>query len=402
MSYYGTGFYSGTSGNSDWYSNWAGIRNGSYGRMMKSYYSGLHGSDTAVSGRSTSTSTGKEYVLDKILREKMYPTVSKETQKANARLTSGISGLASSVSVLQNEKTYRDTKGKTDAADKVVSAMKDYVSGYNEVVRASKESTLTNKTSHIAGMMSSSRANADKLAQIGVTVNDDGTLMLNEDKLKTADISKVQELFSKNDVLSYGSTVMSRLKFAGGISSGTVAGTHKEKHERDRVARAGTKNLMEDIEKFTADDAFLKPYSKKYERKAFREIDIADIYATTKSFVNHYNSLIDAAKGSTNSGVTSNLAALMEKTEQNKDSLKQFGIDVDENGNMKLDEDRLRKGEARSSISIERFFKNYASSISNNVSLIDYYMKTQADAASGYTANGAYNVQGSSLFDIAV
>ena len=107
-------------------------------------------------------------------------------------------------------------------------------------------------------------------------------------------------------------------------------------------------------------------------------------------------------EGSTNSGVTSNLTALMEKTEQNKDSLKQFGIDVDENGNMTLDEDRLRKGQAHSSISIERFFKNYASSISSNVSLIDYYMKTQAGAASGYTASGAYNVQGSSLFDIAV
>lgn len=401
MSYYGTGFFSGTSGNSGWYSDWTGIRNGSYGRMMKSYYSGLHDSDTAVSGRRTSTSTGGEDVLDRLLRERRYPTVSRETQEANARLTSEIPRLASSVSVLQNEKTYQDTTGKTDAADKVFSAVKNYVSGYNDVVRAAKESTLTNKTTHVAAMMNATRENKDKLAELGITVSGNGILQLDEDKLKAADISKVQELFSRDNVMSYGSTVKSRLGFAG-TSSGTVAGTHKEKHERDRVTKAGTRNLMEDIEKFTADDAFLKPYSKKDVRKAFREIDIADIYATTKSFVNHYNSLIDAAKGSTNSGVTSNLAALMEKTEQNKDSLKQFGIDVDENGNMKLDEDRLRKGEAHSSISIERFFKNYASSISNNVSLIDYYMKTQADAASGYTANGIYNVQGNSLFDIAV
>ncbi len=407
MSYYGTGFFTGTSRNSGWYSNWAGVRNGSYGRTVNSYYSGLRGSDTAASGRRTSTSTGKEYVLDKLLREKMYPTVSRETQEANAKLTSEIPRLASSVSVLQNKKTYQDTTGKTDASAKVVSAMKNYVSEYNEVVRAAKGSTLTNKTAHIGAMMNATRENKNKLAELGITVSENGILQLNEDKLKAADISKVQELFSKDNVMSYGSIVKSRLGFAG-ASSGTVAGTHavvgthKEKHERDRVTRAGTKNLMEDIEKFTADDAFLKPYSKKDVRKAFREIDIAGIYATTKSFVNHYNSLIDAAKGSTNSGVTSNLAALMEKTEQNKDSLKQFGIDVDENGNMKLDEDRLRKGQAHSSISIERFFKNYASSISNNVSLIDYYMKTQAGAASGYVANGSYNVQGNSLFDIAV
>ena len=401
MSYYGTGFFTGTSRNSGWYSNWAGVRNGSYGRTVNSYYSGLRGSDTAASGRRTSTSAGKEYVLDKFLREKMYPTVSGETQEANAKLTSEIPRLASSVSVLQNKNTYQDTTGKTDASAKVVSAMKNYVSEYNDVVRAAKGSTLTNKTAHVAAVMNATRENKDKLAELGITVSGNGILQLDEDKLKAADISKVQELFSKDNVVSYGSTVKSRLGFAG-ISPGTVAGTHKEKHERDRVTKAGTKNLMEDIEKFTADDAFLKPYDKRYARKAFREIDIAGIYATTKSFVNHYNSLIDAAKGSTNSGVTSNLAALMEKTEQNKDSLKQFGIDVDENGNMKLDEDRLRKGQAHSSISIERFFKNYASSISNNVSLIDYYMKTQADAASGYIANGSYNAQGNSLFDIAV
>ena len=394
MSYYGIGFFSGTSGNSGWYSNWAGIRNGSYGRMMKSYYRGLHGSDTEVSGRRTSTSTGKEYVLDKILREKMYPTVSRETQAANEKLTSGISGLAGSVSVLQSEKTYQDTTGKTNAADKVVSAVKDYVSGYNDVVRASKESTLTNKTAHIAGMMSSSQANVDKLAQIGVTVNDDGTLMLNEDKLKTADISKVQELFSKDNVISYGSTVMSRLKFAG-ASSGAAAGTNTEKHERERVAKAGTNNLMEDIEKFTVANAFLKPTSNK----AFQRRDVEEVLATVKSFAEHYNSTIDAAKGSANSGVTSNLAALMEKTAQNKDKLAEFGISLDENGNMKVDESALRKSDGANLL---KFFKDYGSSISSNVSLIDYYMKTQAGAASGYTANGAYNVQGSSLFDIAV
>ena len=202
MSYYGTGFFSGTSGRSGWYSNWAGVRNGSYGRTMNSYYSGLRGSDTAASGRRTSTSAGKEYVLDKLLREKMYPTVSKETQEANNKLTSGISGLASSVSVLQNKNTYQDTNGKTDAADKVVSAVKNYVSGYNDVVRAAKGSTLTNKTTHVAAMMDATRENRDKLAELGITLNENGTLQLSEDKLKAADISKVQELFSKDNIMS--------------------------------------------------------------------------------------------------------------------------------------------------------------------------------------------------------
>ena len=403
MSYNYSDFYSGFSRNSRWYSDWSNYNNSGYRRAVKDYYN-----DNSKNSSNTNTTTSRKRssssnVLDRILYEKKYPTVSQKTQEANSKLTSGISSLKNSVAALQNENTYKTTSGSTtSAADKTVSAVKDYVSMYNDVVGAAKKSTLTRKTSQVSGMMQSSRTNADKLAEIGITVKRDGTLQLNEDKLKSADISKVQELFSKDNKISYGSTVMSRLGFAS-LSSGTVqsAGASKDTTDTDtddKVAVSGTNSLKEDIEKFTADDAFLEPYSEKYARKAFRRIDIEGIFATTKSFVEHYNSTIDAAKSSTNSGVTSNLAALMEKTEQNKDKLKEFGITVDENGNMTLDEDRLRK----SQFPIERFFKDYSSSIATNVSLIDYYMTTQANAASGYTANGTYNTQQGFRFDAAI
>lgn len=404
MSYNYSDFYSGFSRNSRWYSDWSNYNNSGYRKAIKDYYN-----DSSRSSSNTNTTTSRRRssssnVLDKILYEKKYPTVSQKTQEANSKLTSGISSLKNSVAALQNENTYKTTSDSTtSAADKTVSAVKDYVSMYNDVVGAAKKSTLARKTSHVAGMMQSSSANADKLAEIGITVKRDGTLQLNEDKLKSADISKVQELFSKDNKISYGSTVMSRLGFAS-LSSGTVqsAGASKDTADTDtddkKLSVSGTNSLKEDIEKFTADDAFLEPYSEKYARKAFRRIDIDGIFATTKSFVEHYNSTIDAARLSTNSGVTSNLAALMEKTEQNKDKLKEFGITLDENGNMTLDEDRLRK----SQFPIERFFKDYSSSIATNVSLIDYYMTTQANAASGYTANGTYNTQQGFRFDAAI
>lgn len=407
MSYNYSDFYSGFSRNSRWYSDWSNYNNSGYRRAIKDYY---NNSNSSKSSSNTNTTTSRRRssssnVLDKILYEKKYPTVSQKTQEANSKLTSGISSLKNSVAALQNENTYKTTSDSTtSAADKTVSAVKDYVSMYNDVVGAAKKSTLARKTSHVAGMVQSSSANADKLAEIGITVKRDGTLQLNEDKLKSADISKVQELFSKDNKISYGSTVMSRLGFAS-LSSGTVqsAGASKDTAadtdtDDKKLAVSGTNSLKEDIEKFTADDAFLEPYSEKYARKAFRGIDIDGIFATTKSFVEHYNSTIDAAKLSTNSSVTSNLAALMEKTAKNKDKLGEFGITLDENGNMTLDEDRLRK----SQFPIERFFKDYSSSIATNVSLIDYYMTTQANAASGYTANGTYNTQQGFRFDAAI
>ena len=62
---------------------------------------------------------------------------------------------------------------------------------------------------------------------------------------------------------------------------------------------------------------------------------------------------------------------------------------------MKIDEDTFKKSDMSQ---VQKFFKDYGSSIATNASLVDYYTTTKANAASGYTAAGAYSVQGSSSF----
>ena len=101
--------------------------------------------------------------------------------------------------------------------------------------------------------------------------------------------------------------------------------------------------------------------------------------------------MFSAAESSSNSGVLANLSNIREKTANNKDMLSQFGISVDDNGKMKINEDTFKKSDMSE---VQKFFKDYGSSISVNASLVDYYMTTQANAANGYTSDGTYNVQG--------
>ena len=239
---------SGGLGNLNLLSDYASIKNGSYGKLMKAYYGNTNSLDATLSGRKA----GKNNVLDQILEEKKHPKVSKEAQKANSNLTSGISSLMNAVTTLQNESTYENSENGTSAADKVVSAVKNYISQYNNVVSAAKDSTLQSQTSHVTGMMKSSEATSKKLAEIGITINRDGTLQLNEGKLKTTDISKVQELFSKEDVMSYGSMVRSRLGYAS-ASSSTASSAVKDTAKQDKVTYAGAAALKTDIEKLTSD-----------------------------------------------------------------------------------------------------------------------------------------------------
>ena len=377
--------------NQNFLSDYASIKNGSYARLMKSYYGTGQtlGSVPSSSKKSTKTSN----VLDKILEERKNPKVSKNVQEANENLTKGISNLKSSVSALQSDGTYTNTENGQSAADKVVSAMKTFVSDYNNVVNSAKGSTLANKTAYVANMMGSTAANADKLEEIGIRVNARGNLELNEAKLKAADLSKVQELFSPDDMMSYGSMIASRVQFAGsGATTNTVDGTtNTDKTETEDKKATGAAGLKE------AGDALASGelYKIIKDEDGNETYDIDKIFATAKSFVNNYNKMFDVAGSSTNSGVMSNLFSIRDKTARNADALKEFGISVDAKGKMQIDEDTFKKADMSK---VQKFFKDYGSAIATNASLVDFYMTTQANTASGYTAAGKYNVQGSNLF----
>ncbi len=382
------GFSSGSSGNSNFFSDYASIKNGSYGRLMKSYYG-----KAKSSGSSSSGSTRSSYnILDKLLEEKKNPKVSKEVQEANANLTTGISGLKGSLSTLQNEKTYTDSDNGTSAADKTFSAVKDYVTNYNNLVTAAKGSTLTSKTSYVANMMSSTAANADKLAEIGVKVNANGTLTLNEAKLKATDTSKVKDLFSKDNYMSYGSTVASRLHFASvGSTTSTKSTSSADSTDTSTKVTSGAAGLKADGNTLASDEL----YAKVKDKDGNEDYDVDKIFATAKSFVSNYNKMFNSAESSSNSGVVANLSYIRGKTAKNADALKEFGISVDNKGRLNIDGDTFKKSDMSK---VQKFFKDYGSSIASNASLVDYYLTTQASAANSYTADATYNVQGSTRY----
>lgn len=377
-------------GSQNFLSDYASIKNGSYGKLLKSYYSMDRDSGTTASGKKSESKS----VLDKILEERKNPKISKEVEEANANLTAGIAKLKGSVTTLQSDKTYADGQ---NVSDKIVTAMKNFVTDYNNVVTSAKRSTLESKTAYVANMMSSTSANADKLSELGVTIKADGTLQLNEKKLKEAEASKVQELFSKDDIMSYGSKISSRIEFANSASGGNTTngteGTDSTDSEDSSSSISGAASLKADGKTMASDELYAKIVDK--DGNDTGKYDIEKIFAAAKSFVKSYNSMLDSAESSTNSGVLANLSQIRKKTADNADILKQFGITVNNKGRMEINADTFKKSDMSQ---VQNFFRDYGSSVATNASLVDYYMTTQASAANGYTAAGAYNVQGSARY----
>lgn len=368
------------------------IKNGTYKKLLKSYYGSLN--ENSDSATSASKRRGSNNIIDKLLREKMYPTVSKETEKANSDLTSGISSLKSSVATLQSDSTYEDTENGATAASKVVSAMKSYVSNYNNVVTSSKSSTLSNKTAYVANMMDYTSKNKDQLAEIGVTLKKDGTLQLDENKLKSADISKVQKLFSSDNIQSYGSLIASRAKFAGAGSSSTVNNSTSTDTKKPSGTSAASA-LKTDSEALASSDLFAKVKDK--DGKEAYNVD--KILSTAKSFVKNYNDMFDAAESSSNSGVLSNLSYIRERTANNTRALKEFGFSVDKKGRLSLDEDTFKKADMSK---VKDFFKDYGSFVAGNASRVNYYMNTNANSSSGYTSKASYNIPSASDYNASI
>ena len=361
------------------------IKNGTYKKLLKSYYSSLE--ENSGSATSTSKRRGQNNIIDKLLKEKMYPTVSKETQEANTNLTNGIGSLKSSISTLQSENTFEDTENGKTASEKVVSAMKSYVNNYNNVVTASKSSTLSNKTAYVANMMSTTSKFEKELGEIGVMLKSDGTLQLDETKLKNTDLSKVQKLFSTDNIQSYGSTIASRVKFAGGGTSTTTGTTNDSTSTDDKkpASSSAAAALKTDGEALASSELF----AKIKDQDGNEAYDIKKILSTAKSFVNNYNTMFDKAESSSNSGVLSNLSYIRNRTANNTKALKEFGISVDKKGRLSIDEETFQKADMSK---VQDFFKDYGSYVASNASRVDYYMNTKANAASGYTSKASYNI----------
>ena len=266
--------------------------------------------------------------------------------------------------------------------------MKSYVNNYNSVVTASKSSTLTNKTAYVANMMSTTSKFEKELGEIGVMLKNDGTLQLDETKLKGADLSKVQKLFSTDNIQSYGSTIASRIKFAGGSTSTTTGTTNNTTNtDTKKPTSTSAAALKKDGEALASNELFAKV--KDADGNETDEYDVKKILSTAKSFVSNYNAMFDKAESSSNSGVLSNLSYIRERTANNTKALKEFGFSVDKKGRLSLDEDTFKKADMSK---VHDFFKNYGSYVASNASRVDYYMNTNANTASGYTSKASYNI----------
>lgn len=185
--------------------DYASIKNGSYGKLLKAYYK---------------------------KQEKDYASSdeAKEESAKYSKVKSFASDLKNAASAINDKNlfaegdydvTYKDgTKGKSNYnMDKIYEKAKDFVDSYNKALKAGASAEDSSAVSgRTLSMVAFTKQNSNLLEQIGITASskegEEGQLTIDEDKFKKASGTTVKSLFSGSG--SYASVMENK---AGILSS---------------------------------------------------------------------------------------------------------------------------------------------------------------------------------------
>lgn len=176
---------SSSTANLSFLSDYAAIKNGSYGKLMKAYYAETGSSSSQVSSivKSSTNSTSKDDT----------ETIAKVESKTDALKESADKLL---------EKGSKSVWAEEDM-EKIYAAVEDFVSDYNSVLDTMDDVNSTSILSRAKNMTQNTAVNENLLAKVGITIGEDNSLSVDKDTFMEADFSTVKSIFNGNSSFAY-------------------------------------------------------------------------------------------------------------------------------------------------------------------------------------------------------
>lgn len=165
------------------------IKSGVYTKMMRSYISKMtDDSDSGTSTRKTTNSEFRNMVSEKLeqIRTKETPTVQDTENKA----LSSVKSTSKSLETASKELSGMDFDQST--REELFTAAKSFVSSYNSLLTSAGKTDNVSVTQSVTWMKNDTKAHEKLLGKIGVTIGKDGSLALDEEKFKAANLSDIR------------------------------------------------------------------------------------------------------------------------------------------------------------------------------------------------------------------
>lgn len=173
----------GSAGNLNFLSDYAAIKNGSYGKLMKAYYAETGSSDAVKKLAKASNSVSKDDT---------------ETLTKVKAATDDLKESADKLIAKGSKSVWAE-----DDMEKVYSAVNDLVKDYNSVLDTMDKTNSTSILSRAKSMVNNTAVNEKLLGKVGITINEDNSLSIDKKAFLEADKTTVKSLFSGNGSFAY-------------------------------------------------------------------------------------------------------------------------------------------------------------------------------------------------------
>ena len=198
----------------NWLADYASIKNGRYGKLMKAYYAKDSGDSKTAASTIATTDTAKKALA------KVETTADALKESADALLATGKKDLFAQKDIITKDENGVETSAKGYDTDAIYSAVNSFVTNYNSVMAAVDDVSDTTVNNRTESLGNTTIANSKQLAKIGITMKNDGTLSLDKDAFMKADMSAVKNLFQGNGSYGYRvSAQSSMINFAADHAS---------------------------------------------------------------------------------------------------------------------------------------------------------------------------------------
>lgn len=163
------------------------MRSGVYTKMLKSYYAKQTSSTdkTSSSGKNSSSEDYLNTINDKI--SKLKTSTSDEALSSIKSEANQMKKAADAVTALDYDKT---------SGDAVYNKVKDLVNTYNALAKQTGKSDLVSISQSRTWMVNDTKAHEAQWNKIGITMEDDQTLIIDEKKFKEASTSDIKNFLS--------------------------------------------------------------------------------------------------------------------------------------------------------------------------------------------------------------
>ena len=196
-------------------SDYNSIKSGSYGKLVKAYYKKLESEDVSTEDKTDKT-TNKDKASTSLAED------SSKTLAAVKDSTSSLSKLASDF-VKDGEKLLVQKEIKTENEDGTMEVKTEYdmdaiyksISGfvdkYNDVIKNSNASESSGIKKAAGNMTNITDLYANSLKKLGITINADKTLSIDDKTFKASEIADIEDTFTGSN--SFAKSISSQASF---------------------------------------------------------------------------------------------------------------------------------------------------------------------------------------------